>query len=266
MLEIESLTKRYGDVTALNQVDIKVRPGEMIAVVGRSGAGKSTLLRCLNRLETPNEGKIRYKDDDVTALKGKQLNAWRAHCAMIFQQFQLVPRLDVLTNVLIGGLRDRPFVSSMTKHFPASERARAIVELGRLGMEKTAMQRAGTLSGGQQQRVAIARAMMQRPEILLADEPIASLDPRNAHAVMQTLADINKRRGITILVNLHAVDIARDYCKRVIGLRDGELVFDAPTAELTDDALQHIYDGEAHGMLADGQVKKAKSTSVESAA
>ncbi|MEL7136264.1 MAG: phosphonate ABC transporter ATP-binding protein [Pseudomonadota bacterium] len=244
MLEIASLSKRFGAVNALDDVSLNIESGEMVAVIGRSGAGKSTLLRCINMLETPTSGMIRCNDQAVSQLKGKKLNEWRAKCAMIFQQFQLVPRLDVLTNVMVGALCGRPLWASMVKHFPADYRARAIIELNKLGMTEQALQRAGTLSGGQQQRVAISRAMMQDPEVLLADEPVASLDPRNTHAVMSTLSEINSDRGITVLVNLHSIDIAKQYCDRVIGLRDGSLVFDAPVNELTDSALHTIYDGE----------------------
>lgn len=243
MLEINGLTKQFDTVRALDNVSLRIDAGEMVAVIGRSGAGKSTLLRCINRLETPTSGVIRFKDHEVTSLKGDALNEWRSRCAMIFQQFQLVPRLDVLTNVLIGSMRRRSFLASMVKHFSTQERAKAIIELAQFGMEKTALQRASTLSGGQQQRVAIARAMMQEPEILLADEPIASLDPRNAHAVMEMLAKINQERGQLVLVNLHAIDIAKHFCQRVIGLRDGQLVFDAPTSDLSESALSEIYDG-----------------------
>ncbi|MEL6828653.1 MAG: phosphonate ABC transporter ATP-binding protein [Pseudomonadota bacterium] len=243
MLEIKGLTKQFDTVRALDNVDLTLQSGEMVAVIGRSGAGKSTLLRCINRLETPTSGQIIFNGYDVTKLKGDALNEWRSQCAMIFQQFQLVPRLDVLTNVLIGSMRRRSFLSSMVKHFTAEERAKAIIELSLFGMEKTALQRASTLSGGQQQRVAIARAMMQDPDILLADEPIASLDPRNSHAVMEMLAQINRDRGHLVLVNLHAIDIARHFCQRVIGLRDGQLVFDAPMSDLTETALSEIYDG-----------------------
>lgn len=243
VLEISGLTKQFDTVRALDNVSLQIDAGEMVAVIGRSGAGKSTLLRCINRLETPTSGVIRFKGHEITSLKGEGLNEWRSRCAMIFQQFQLVPRLDVLTNVLIGSIRRRSFLASMVKHFSAEERAKAIIELAQFGMEKTALQRASTLSGGQQQRVAIARAMMQEPEILLADEPIASLDPRNAHAVMEMLAKINRERGQLVLVNLHAIDIAKQFCDRVIGLRGGQLVFDAPTSELSERALDEIYDG-----------------------
>ena len=243
MLEIQGLTKRFGTVTALDRLSLRIEKGERIAVIGRSGAGKSTMLRSINRLETPTEGDILFNGASVLALKGKAVNAWRARCAMIFQQFQLVPRLDVLTNVLVGRLHERPLLSSMIKHFPAEERAKAVIELDRLGMAETAFKRAGDLSGGQQQRVAIARAMVQDPEILLADEPIASLDPRNAHAVMQTLQDINEDRGITVIINLHAIDIARQYCQRVVGLAQGKVVFDGPCDALDEEALSLIYDG-----------------------
>ena len=241
MLEIKSLTKQFGDVKALNNVSLSINKGDRVAVIGRSGAGKSTLLRCINRLESPTSGDIFHLDDNITTLKGRSLTAWRAKCAMIFQQFQLVPRIDVLTNVLIGTLKSQPFLFSMVKHFPEADRARAIIELSRLNMETTALQRAGTLSGGQQQRVAIARAMMQKPELVLADEPIASLDPSNAHAVMQSLQTINEERGITMLINLHSIEMARKYCKRVIGLCDGEVVFDGPIGDLTNDTLNKIY-------------------------
>lgn len=245
MLEINSLTKSFGAVTALDNVSLQIDSGEMVAVIGRSGAGKSTLLRCINMLEAPSQGAITNDELTVSALKGKKLNEWRARCAMIFQQFNLVPRLDVLTNVMVGSLCGRPFWASMFKYFPAEYRAKAVIELNKLGMKDQALQRAGTLSGGQQQRVAISRAMMQDPKILLADEPVASLDPRNTHAVMSTLREINSDRGITVLVNLHSIDIAREYCQRVIGLRDGSVVFDGAIGELTDQALETIYDGDA---------------------
>ncbi|MEO0569947.1 MAG: phosphonate ABC transporter ATP-binding protein [Pseudomonadota bacterium] len=245
MLEINSLTKSFGAVKALDNVSLKFDTGEMVAVIGRSGAGKSTLLRCINMLEAPSQGEITNDELNVSALKGKKLNEWRACCAMIFQQFNLVPRLDVLTNVMVGSLCGRPFWASMFKYFPAEYRAKAVIELNKLGMKDQALQRAGTLSGGQQQRVAISRAMMQDPNILLADEPVASLDPRNTHAVMSTLREINTERGITVLVNLHSIDIAREYCCRVIGLRDGKVVFDGAMSELTDQALETIYDGDA---------------------
>ena len=241
MLEIKSLEKRFGDVFALNGVSVTIERGERVGVIGLSGAGKSTLLRSINRLEAPTSGEILFEGQSVLELKGDALNAWRARCAMIFQQFQLVPRLDVITNVLAGSLYRSNFLGSMLKHFPAEERARAVIELDRVGIADTAFKRASQLSGGQQQRVAIARAMLQSPDILLADEPVASLDPINSEAVMNTLCQINEERGITVVINLHSIEHVRSYCKRVIGLQAGKVLFDGSPDELDQSVLDHIY-------------------------
>ncbi|MEI6162513.1 MAG: phosphonate ABC transporter ATP-binding protein, partial [Roseococcus sp.] len=202
MLEIEGLTRRFGPVKAVDGVSLSVPAGQMVGVIGRSGAGKSTLLRLINRLTEPSEGRIIFEGRDVTALKGRALRDWRTGCAMIFQQFNLVQRLDVLTNVLIGRLNHRHGVmarlGSLFCQFSAEERAMALAALERFDLLSTALQRADTLSGGQQQRVAICRALMQQPRIILADEPIASLDPRNARTVMDALAQVNSRDGITV--------------------------------------------------------------------
>src|SRR5690606_19809922 len=163
---------------------------------------------------------------DVTRLKGDELRLWRRQCAMIFQQFSLSPRLDVITNVRVGVVAERPLATSLVKFFPAADRARAILELDALDMAHAALQRAETLSGGQQQRVAIARAMMQEPRILLADEPVASLDPVNAEIVMDALKRACRERGIPVIVNLHSLDIARDYCDRIVAMSKGKVVFD----------------------------------------
>ena len=194
MLQLVDLKRRFGEKYAVAQANLTITDGEMVGIIGRSGAGKSTLLRLINRLIDPSEGQILYDGTDVTALKGKDLRAWRARTAMIFQQFNLVNRLDVLTNVMCGRLHEMPAARVLLKWFTPTERALAIRALDRLGMADVAMNRADALSGGQQQRVAIARALMQQPRILLADEPIASLDPLNAHLVMDALADINQPR------------------------------------------------------------------------
>jgi phosphonate transport system ATP-binding protein len=175
------------------------------------------------------------------------LRNWQRDCAMIFQQFNLVPRLDVLTNVMLGRLNHRSTVMSLLNIFSDDERLAAIAALERLGIEQTAMQRAGTLSGGQQQRVAIARALMQSPKMLLADEPIASLDPLNAKIVMDALRDINEREGITVITNLHTLDTARSYCERIIGMAHGSVVFDGTPSELTATAVQEIYGSDKDG-------------------
>jgi phosphonate transport system ATP-binding protein len=241
MLTLTNVSRRFGDVTALDAVSLRIENGEMIGVIGRSGAGKSTLLRVINRLCEPDSGHIEWNGESVFAYKGRALRAWRSKATIIFQQFNLVPRLDVLTNVLLGTVATRPVISSLFKHFPADARAQAVLELDRLGMADTLFQRTQFLSGGQQQRVAIARAMQQKPQLLLADEPVASLDPVNAEIVMKILRDINVERKISVIVNLHSLDIARRYCRRVIGMAQGQIVFDGPMAALTDAVVAQIY-------------------------
>lgn len=241
MLKLENLTRRFSDKIAVDNANIEIPDGQMVGIIGKSGAGKSTMLRLLNRLIDPSEGQILFGDMDVSQLKGKELRAWRSDCAMIFQQFNLVGRLDVVTNVLTGRLYDLPAWRSMGQIFTPRERAFAIQALDRLGMAQTAMQRAETLSGGQQQRVAIARALAQEPKILLADEPIASLDPMNAKIVMDALRDINRIDKITVVCNLHTLDTARTYCDRIIGMRDGRIVFDGTPNLLTTEMAREIY-------------------------
>ncbi len=243
MLELRSVTRRFGDVVAVDAVDLQVPAGQMLGVIGRSGAGKSTLLRLVNRLCEADGGDIQWKGASVRRLRGSKLRDWRRRSAMIFQQFNLVPRLDVITNVLVGALPQRPLIPSLFKSFPAALRAKAVLELHRFGLAETALKRAENLSGGQQQRVAIARAMLQNPDLLLADEPIASLDPMNAQTVMRALQQVNRDNGITVIVNLHALDAARTYCDRIIGMADGRIVFDGRAHELTPAAVSHIYGG-----------------------
>jgi phosphonate transport system ATP-binding protein len=244
VLELVQLNRRFGNTLAVAGANLTIARGEMVGIIGRSGAGKSTLLRLINRLIEPTDGRILADGVDVTALRGKDLRAWRARSAMIFQQFNLVNRLDVLTNVLCGRLNRMSTARVLFKMFTPAERALAIRALDRLGLAEVAMNRADALSGGQQQRVAIARALMQEPAIVLADEPIASLDPMNAKVVMDALLDINQRDGITVLTNLHTLDTARSYCRRIIGMSAGRIVFDGKPEELTDPVLRTIY-GEA---------------------
>jgi phosphonate transport system ATP-binding protein len=242
------LSRRFGATLAVDDANLRIEAGEMTGIIGRSGAGKSTLLRLINRLIEPTEGAILAGGIDITRLRGRDLRAWRARTAMIFQQFNLVDRLDVLTNVLLGGLTRVPAWRMLPRWFTAAENAEALGLLSRLDLFDVAMNRADALSGGQQQRVAIARAMMQRPAMLLADEPIASLDPSNAKAVMDALADLNRRDGITVLCNLHTLDTARAYCRRIIGMAAGRIVFDGPPDDLTPQALRAIY-GDAAGEI-----------------
>jgi phosphonate transport system ATP-binding protein len=241
VLEICGLKKTFGHVEALRAINLQVPAGQMVGIIGRSGAGKSTLLRIINRLADPSAGRIVWKGRDVAGLSGKDLLRWRARCAMIFQQFNLVPRLDVITNVLLGRISYHGTLSSLFKRFTETERAMAVLALERLDCAPLALQRAETLSGGQQQRVAIARALMQEPEVVLADEPIASLDPRSAVMVMEALRKINREDGITVLCNLHTLDTARQCCDRIVGIAAGELVFDGSPAELTAATVRRIY-------------------------
>ena len=247
MFRLKNVTRRFGTRVAVADVTFDIPQGQMVGVIGRSGAGKSTLLRMIIRLADPSEGTIHFNDVEVSSLRGSALRNWQRDCAMIFQQFNLVLRLDVLTNVLLGRLNHRSTALSILNLFTREERIMAIAALERLGIEQTALQQAGTLSGGQQQRVAIARALMQAPKMLLADEPIASLDPLNAKIVMDALRDINERDGITVVTNLHTLDTARAYCERIIGMSAGRVVFDGPARDLDADAVRTIYGTGADG-------------------
>lgn len=241
MLQISGLTKVFGETRAVDDVSLTIPDGQMVGIIGRSGAGKSTLLRLINLLNDASSGEIIIDGRDVLKLKGKARRAWMRECAMIFQQFNLVPRLSVLNNVLMGRLNYHNPFSSALGLWSEKEKIAAIEKLERLDMVHTVLKRADELSGGQQQRVAIARALMQDPKTILADEPIASLDPRNAKVVMQTLRDINQRDGLTVVCNLHTLDTARTYCDRIIGMAQGKVVFDGGPEDLTLDAAQQIY-------------------------
>ncbi|MEI6281957.1 MAG: phosphonate ABC transporter ATP-binding protein [Alphaproteobacteria bacterium] len=232
MLQLQNVRKTFGDKVAVDDVSLRFRPGEFVGILGRSGAGKSTLLRTINRMTDPTSGSIVIGDQEITQLRGEALRRWRRRCAMIFQQFNLCPRLDVVTNVLIGVIAERPLASSMFKYFSPSDRARAILELEALDMASVALQRAETLSGGQQQR-----------DVLLADEPVASLDPVNSEVVMDTLHQVCRSRNIPVIVNLHSLEIARRYCDRVVAMSRGRVVFDDLPQRLTNDALDQIYGG-----------------------
>jgi phosphonate transport system ATP-binding protein len=249
MLTIEGLSRRFGNKTAVDQVDLSIGHGAFVGIIGRSGAGKSTLLRMINRLQEPSAGRISWNGNDVTALKGDALCEWRAQCAMIFQQFNLVGRLDVLTNVLMGRLNHVPTYRSLLRWWTEEDKAIALSALEQFDIGNLAAQRADRLSGGQQQRVAIARAMVQEPALLLADEPIASLDPRNTKVVMDALQRLNRHFGITVICNLHSLDLARGYCDRLVGMAAGRVVFDDVPAALTDDIARQLYGLEAGDVI-----------------
>ena len=241
MLDVQNVTRVFGSKRAVDAVSFTLHEPGFIGIIGRSGAGKSTFLRMLNRLTDASHGRILFEGTDILALRGREARSWQSRCAMIFQQFNLVPRLDVVSNVLHGQLNRQSTLATMFNLWPRADILRAIDILERLGIAEQATKRAEALSGGQQQRVAIARALMQDPAIILADEPIASLDPMNAQIVMDTLKRINVEDGRMVIANLHTLDTARRYCDRVIGMRDGRIVFDGTPDALTTDAARAIY-------------------------
>ena len=241
-LKIKNLKKKFKDTVAINNINLEIEQGKITGIIGRSGSGKSTLLRMINRLIEPTEGSIEFNDIIITDIRGKALRRWRSKCAMIFQQFNLVDRLDVLTNVLIGSLGRNYSLLNLFGYFSKEEKINALKNLDRFELAEKSLQRSGTLSGGQQQRVAIARALMQKPKILLADEPISSLDPKNSKKVMDDMLKINREDGITIICNLHSLEIAKKYCDRLIGLSEGEVVFDGKPDQLTNDIAKKLYD------------------------
>jgi phosphonate transport system ATP-binding protein len=252
MLRLDGVVKAFGDKRAVDGINLVVPRGQLLGVIGQSGSGKSTLLRMINRLNDPSAGSIRFGDTDITRLQGRELRQWRARCAMIFQQFNLAGRLDVLTNVMMGRAFYVPTWRGLLKLWTDQEKAMGLSALESLDIARLSGQRADTLSGGQQQRVAIARALIQEPEIILADEPIASLDPRNTQVVMDALLHINRHFGITVICNLHSLDLARKYCDRLVGLAAGRLVFDGVPAALTDHVARDLY-----GLESDDIVGKA---------
>jgi phosphonate transport system ATP-binding protein len=246
MLKIEHLTKVYPNGTqALKDVSFEVKEGEFLAVIGLSGSGKSTLLRCINRLIEPTEGKITWNGEDVTAANSKEIRMIRRQIGMVFQQFNLVKRSSVYTNVLAGRLGYVDTMPSLFQVFSKEDHKRVMDNLGQVDLEDKAHVRADSLSGGQQQRVGIARALMQEPKMILADEPVASLDPVLAHSILKYLEKLNKERGITVLCSLHFLDLVHRYATRAIALKDGELVFEGLPKEIDDAQFKEIYGQEA---------------------
>lgn len=246
MLKVLNLYKEYdGGVKALSDVSFEVPKGQFLAVIGLSGSGKSTLLRCINRLVEPTQGKILWNDIDITNASEEDLRRIRRKIGMVFQHFNLVSRSSVLTNVLAGRLGYLNPALSIINRFPKQDIEKAMKQLNRVGIAEKATQRADELSGGQQQRVGIARALMQDPEMILADEPVASLDPVLAHSIMQYLELINDEDGVTVICSLHFLDLVHRYADRVIALNEGKLVFDGLPEEIDDRRFKEIYGKEA---------------------
>ena len=251
MLKIENLTKVYPTGTvALKDVSFEVPDGEFMVVIGLSGSGKSTLLRCINRLIEPTSGRITWDDVDITTADATQLRRIRRQIGMVFQQFNLVKRSKVITNVLSGRLGYvNPWISLLGL-WPGSERERAMKALNRVGIAEKANNRADALSGGQQQRVGIARALMQEPRLILADEPVASLDPVLAHSILQYLEALNKTDGATVICSLHFLDLVHRYATRVVALKDGIKVFEGLPKEIDRIRFKEIYGEEAEEVRA----------------
>ncbi|KAA3640725.1 MAG: phosphonate ABC transporter ATP-binding protein [Armatimonadetes bacterium] len=246
MLKVENLTKVYdGGTRALDNVSFEVKPGEFLAVIGLSGSGKSTLLRCINRLIEPTSGTITWDGVDITQASQEELRRVRRRIGMVFQHFNLVSRSKVITNVLAGRLGYLNPALSVINRFPKADLDKAHAQLARVGLEEKWNARADELSGGQQQRVGVARAMMQDPKIMLADEPVASLDPVLARSIMQYLQLINDEDDVTVICSLHFLDLVHEYANRVIALNDGKLVFEGTPDEIDDDKFKEIYGKEA---------------------
>jgi len=240
VLEIKNLSKTYpGGVQALSNVSVGVPAGQFLVILGPSGAGKSTLMRCINRLVEPTAGAVHFNGADITASRNPR--GIRRQFGMVFQQFNLVKRLSVLTNVLTGRLGYRSVARSLFYSFAEDDKRIAVECLARVNMEHKAFQRADTLSGGEQQRVAIARALAQQPKVILADEPVASLDPKIARQVLGYLRQVAKELGITVLCNLHQVDYAREFAERIVGMSRGSVVFDGAAGDLTEQVIRKIY-------------------------
>lgn len=241
-IALDGVSVRYPNgVQALKDVSVTVEPGEMVAVVGLSGSGKSTMIRTINGLVPATAGRVSVGPHQVSSLSGRELRAVRGHVGMIFQHFNLADRASVYHNVLVGRFAATPTWRTVLGLPRPHDREVALRALDSVGMLDKVWGRAGALSGGQKQRVAIARALSQEPAVMLADEPVASLDPPTAHSVMADLTAINRERGLTVVVNLHLMDLARQYTTRIIGLRAGELVYDGPAADATDADFEAIY-------------------------
>jgi phosphonate transport system ATP-binding protein len=242
MLELKGVSKRYaGSELALDSVSFNVAAGEVVALIGPSGAGKSTLIRCINQLVEPTTGEIELNDTRLDQLKGRQLRMARRQIGMIFQNYALVERLSVMENVLSGRLAYVGFWQSLLRRYPADDIRYAIELLERVGLSAMMDKRSDALSGGQKQRVGIARALMQRPSLLLVDEPTASLDPKSSRQIMRLICELCQEQNLAAIINIHDVELARQFVSRVIGLQQGRVVFDGKPSELTESALTEIY-------------------------
>ena len=249
MIEFKDVSKIYPNgVKGLDNINLKIDQGEFVAIIGLSGAGKSTLIRTINRMIDITSGKLTVNGKELNNLKGKELSKFRRKIGMIFDSFNLVTRTSVIKNVLTAKVPDIPFVRSAFSIFTKDEKLQALEALDKVGIVEKAFIRADQLSGGQQQRVALARTLAQNPEIILADEPVAALDPITARRVMEDFRKINKEMNISILINIHHVELALNYADRIIGIRDGKIVYDGKAEDVTEEILDDIYKGKADGV------------------
>ena len=244
MIEFKNVYKTYPNgFTALKDINLQIEQGEFVAIIGLSGAGKSTILRCINRMHDVTKGTLTVDGVDVNTLKGGELRKFRRKVGMIFQSFNLVSRSTAIKNVLTAEVPEMNFIRVLFGIFNKEQKMQALESLDKVGILDKAYTRCDQLSGGQQQRVALARTLNQNPQIILADEPVASLDPIMARQVMKDFVRINKDYHITILLNIHHVDLALQYCDRVIGVREGQIVFDGPANTITQDQIDEVYNG-----------------------
>jgi len=242
MIKFEHVSKTYPNgVKGLQDINLEIQDGEFIGIIGMSGAGKSTFIRTINRLNDITEGQLTVDGVEISGLKGKSLRQYRRKVGMIFQSYNLVPRISVIKNVLSSLVPDMPIMRVMFGLFSKEDKIKALEALDRVSMLDKAFVRTDQLSGGQQQRVSLARTLAQNPSVLLADEPVAALDPVTAHEVMDDFKRINEELGQTVLINIHHVDLALEYSKRIIGIRSGKIVYDGPVSGITKDILDLIY-------------------------
>lgn len=258
ILTLNDVSKEYVEgKKALSDINFSVKEGEFVSIIGKSGAGKSTLLRCINRMIEPTSGEITFDDKNMNHLSKKGLREFRRQIGMIFQHYNLVERSSVLTNVLHGRLGYVNTLKGMFGIFSDEDKLQAYNILINLGLEEHAYKRADKLSGGQKQRVGIARALIQNPKVMLCDEPIASLDPYSSKVIMEYLQQIKNEMGITIVCNLHQVDVAQAYSTRILGVADGEIVFDGTPSELTEEAIHEIYGTDQGDLITDVNKQEA---------
>ncbi len=252
ILEFRNVSKTYDHKTmALKDVSFSVNEGEFVSIIGPSGSGKSTILRCINRLVDATQGVIVFDGQDITNINKKELRSVRTKTGMIFQHYNLVNRLSVIENVLHGRLGHKSSLSGIVGHYTEDEKEKAFAILHKLGLTDQAYKRCDELSGGQKQRVGIARAIMQEPRLILCDEPIASLDPSSSKVIMDHLSDINKSMNITCILNLHQVDVAMKYAKRIIGITTGRIVYDGPSDQLPKSTIYEIYQSNKGELITD---------------